>query len=127
MGVADLIQKFQFVVDSNGEKQSVLIDYAVWEELLNLLEDLEDSEEISRLRDAAEESIPWEQAKVEPLSDDKFETLADQLADDFMDYVIPIAPHYPITRLAAKDFTRIIYNRDLSGRYECFVASFISR
>ena len=42
MGVADLIQKFQFVVDSNGEKQAVLIDYAVWEKLLNLLEDLED-------------------------------------------------------------------------------------
>ena len=92
MGVADLIQKFQFVVDSNGEKQSVLIDYAVWEELLNLLEDLEDSEEIGRLRDAAEEFVPWEQAKVEPLSDDKFEALADQLADDFMDYVGPDCP-----------------------------------
>ena len=92
MGVADLIQKFQFVVDSNGEKQSVLIDYAVWEELLNLLEDLEDSEEIGRLRAAAEESIPWEQAKVEPVSDDKFEALADQLADDFMDYVGPDCP-----------------------------------
>ena len=65
MGVADLIQKFQFVVDSNGEKQSVLIDYAVWKELLNLLEDIEDSEEIDRLRAATEESIPWEQAKVE--------------------------------------------------------------
>ena len=65
MGVADLIQKSRFVVDANGEKQSVLIDYAVWEELLNLLEDLEDSEEISRLRGAGEESIPWEQAKVE--------------------------------------------------------------
>ena len=87
MGVADLIQKFQFVVDANGEKQSVLIDYAVWEELLNLLEDLEDSEEIDRLRDAGEESIPWEQAKVELLSDEKFEALADQLADDFMNYV----------------------------------------
>ena len=24
MGVADLMQKFQFVVDSNGEKQAVL-------------------------------------------------------------------------------------------------------
>ena len=70
MGVADLIQKFQFVVDSNGEKQSVLIDYAVWEELLNLLEDLEDSEEIGRLRAAAEESIPWEQAKVEMIANE---------------------------------------------------------
>ncbi|MXX38947.1 MAG: hypothetical protein F4Y91_06370 [Gemmatimonadetes bacterium] len=65
MGVADLIQKSRFVVDSNGEKQAVLLDYAVWEALLNLLEDLEDSEEIDRLRAAAEESIPWEQAKVE--------------------------------------------------------------
>ena len=92
MGVADLIQKFQFVVDSNGEKQAVLLDYAVWEELLNLLEDLEDSEEIGRLRDAAEELVPWEQAKVEPLSDDKFEALADQLADVFMDYVDPDCP-----------------------------------
>lgn len=92
MGVADLMQKFQFVVDSNGEKQAVLLDYAVWEALLNLLEDLEDSEEIGRLRDAAEESIPWEQAKVELLSDDKFEALADQLADDFMDCVDPDCP-----------------------------------
>ena len=65
MGVADLIQKSRFVVDAKGEKQSVLLDYAVWEELLNLLEDLEDSEEIGRLREAAEESIPWDQAKVE--------------------------------------------------------------
>ena len=92
MGVADLIQKSQFVVDSSGKKKAVLLDYAVWEALLNLLEDLEDSEEIGRLRDAAEESIPWEQAKVEPLSDDKFEALADQLADDFMDYVGPDCP-----------------------------------
>ncbi len=65
MGVAELIQKSRFVVDSNGEKQSVLIDYAAWEYLLNLLEDLEDSEEIGHLRAAAEESIPWEQARVE--------------------------------------------------------------
>ena len=54
MGVADLIQKSQFVVDSNGEKKAVLLDYAVWEALLNLLEDIEDSEEIGRLHDAAE-------------------------------------------------------------------------
>ena len=70
MGVADLIQKFQFVVDSNGEKQAVLIDYAVWEKLLNLLEDLEDSEEIGHLRDAAEEFVPWEQAKVEMIANE---------------------------------------------------------
>ncbi len=33
--------------------------------------------------------VRWELTKVEPLSDDKFEALADQLADDFMDYVGP--------------------------------------
>ena len=36
--------------------------------------------------------VPWEQAKVEPLSDNKFEALADQLADDFMDCVDPDCP-----------------------------------
>ena len=92
MGVADLIQKSRFVVDSSGEKIAVLLDYAVWRELLNLLEDLEDSEEIRLLLDAAEEFVPWEQAEVESLSDDKFEALADQLADDFMDYVGPDCP-----------------------------------
>jgi hypothetical protein len=35
------------------------------EELLALLEDLEDAEEIHRLREAKEEAIPWAQAKAE--------------------------------------------------------------
>ena len=72
MGVADRIQKSQFVVDSNGEKQSVLIEF-----------------------------VPWDQVKVEPLSDDKFEALADQLADDFMDCVGPDCPplsEYAVSR-----------------------------
>ena len=72
MGVADRIQKSQFVVDSNSEKQSVLIEF-----------------------------VPWEQVKVESLSDDKFEALADQLADDFMDCVGPDCPplsEYAVSR-----------------------------
>ena len=36
--------------------------------------------------------VPWEQAKAESLSDDKFEALAGQLADDFMDYISPDCP-----------------------------------
>lgn len=59
-------------MDSNGEKQSVLIEF-----------------------------VPWKQVKVEPLSDDKFEALADQLADDFMDYVGPDCPplsEYAVSR-----------------------------
>lgn len=45
--------------------EAVVFDYSVWEELLTLLEDLEDAEEIRRLRESGEESIPWEQAKAE--------------------------------------------------------------
>ena len=50
---------------NSGNKKAVVLDYTVWEELLTLLEDLEDAEEIRRLREAGEEAIPWEQAKAE--------------------------------------------------------------
>ncbi len=55
----------QFVVDANGNKKAVVIDYAAWEELLTLLEDLEDAEEVRRLREMGEEAIPWEEAKAQ--------------------------------------------------------------
>ena len=45
---------------------------AVYEVLLTLLEDLEDIEEIRHLRDADEEVISWEQAKVELQVDRSF-------------------------------------------------------
>lgn len=44
---------------------AVVLDYTVWEELVALIEELEDAEEIRRLREAEEEAIPWEQAKEE--------------------------------------------------------------
>ncbi len=65
MAVTELIQTAQFLVDVDGNKKSVVLDYALWEELLTLLEDLEDAEEIHRLRETGEEAIPWEQAKAE--------------------------------------------------------------
>jgi hypothetical protein len=65
MGVIELLQAAQFLVDANGNKKAVMLDFAVWEELLTLLEDLEDAEEIRRLREAGEEAVPWEQAKAE--------------------------------------------------------------
>lgn len=43
----------------------MVLDYAVWEELLSLLEDSEDADEVRRLREAGEEAIPWEKAKTE--------------------------------------------------------------
>lgn len=65
MSIIELLETIQFVVDAQGNKKAVLFDLAVWEELLTLLEDSEDAAEIRRLREAAEEAIPWEQAKVE--------------------------------------------------------------
>lgn len=65
MGVTELLRATQFLVDIEGNRKAVLLDYAVWEEILTLLEDLEDAEEIRRLREAGEETIPWEQAKTE--------------------------------------------------------------
>ncbi len=65
MSVAEVLQATQFLVDADGKKQAVVIDYSVWEQLVTILEDLEDAEEIRNLRESREEGIPWEQAKEE--------------------------------------------------------------
>lgn len=63
MNATELLQNVQFVLDTDGNKTAVQIDYAAWEELLDLLEDMEDAEEISRSRSSDGETIPWEDAK----------------------------------------------------------------
>ena len=65
MTVTELLQTAQFLVDSSGDKKAVVLDYAIWDDLLTLLEDLEDAEEIRTLREAKEEAVPWELAKAE--------------------------------------------------------------
>ena len=65
MNAIEMLQTAEFVVDAQGKKRAVLLEYKIWEELMTLLEDLEDAEEIRRLREAGEEAIPWEQAKAE--------------------------------------------------------------
>ena len=65
MTVLQRLETAQFVVDADGNKTAVVLDYAVWEQLLTLLEDLEDAEEIRRLRLAGEETVSWEEAKAE--------------------------------------------------------------
>lgn len=65
MNSTELIDKAQFVTDGSGNRTAVLLDYAAWEELLTLIEDMEDAEEISRSRAAGEDPIPWEQAKAD--------------------------------------------------------------
>ncbi len=65
MSIIQLLESAQFVVDANGNRKSVVLDYKLWEELLSLLEDLEDAEEIRRLRESGEAPISWEEAKAE--------------------------------------------------------------
>ena len=66
MQINELIEKAQLVVDSKGKKSAVQLDYATWEELLALLEDIEDLKEIGRAQRSGEEYVPWEQAKGSP-------------------------------------------------------------
>jgi hypothetical protein len=65
VSIHELLQAAQFVVDAEGNKKAVVFDYSLWEELLTLLEDLEDTEEIRQLREDGAETVPWEQAKAE--------------------------------------------------------------
>jgi hypothetical protein len=65
MSALELLEAVQFVVDAEGNRKAVVLDYAVWEEVMALLEDREDSAEMRRLREDREEAIPWEQAKQE--------------------------------------------------------------
>ena len=65
MSTAELLRSVQFLVDTSGNKKAVLLDYSVWEDLLTHMEDLEDAQEIQRLREANEEIITWDQAKIE--------------------------------------------------------------
>ena len=66
MNASELFQKAQFVVDADGKKQSVLIDYAAWETVLTLLTDIQDAEKMIRqLRNAGGKVISWEPVKAE--------------------------------------------------------------
>jgi len=65
MNAKELSQRVQFVVDAEGHKSAVLVSLDDWEQLLTFLEDLEDAEEIRRVREEEEDAILWEQAKVE--------------------------------------------------------------
>jgi hypothetical protein len=47
MTIAELINKVRFVTDADGNRQAILLDLAVWEEILALLEDLEADEALT--------------------------------------------------------------------------------
>jgi hypothetical protein len=65
MSVVELVKQARFVVDADGNRKAVVVDWTVWEELLTLLEDLEDAEEVRHLRELKEPAIEWNIAKQE--------------------------------------------------------------
>ena len=58
MKASELKEKARTVIDSAGEKRAVMLDYAVWSELI---EELEDMEAIDEARESGEEYIPLDQ------------------------------------------------------------------
>jgi uncharacterized protein (DUF433 family) len=64
MSVTELLQAVRFLVDKDGNKTAAVLEYTLWEKLLTLLEDLEDAEEVQRLREAEEEYIAREQTAI---------------------------------------------------------------
>ncbi|GAK52136.1 hypothetical protein U14_03387 [Candidatus Moduliflexus flocculans] len=63
--MVNIAERTQFVVNAKGQKTAVVLDYALWEELMTILEDVEDAEELRQLQAADLEMVPWEQAKRE--------------------------------------------------------------
>lgn len=64
MSVTELLQTAQFLVDNQGKKRTVMLNYEVWEELVALLENLEETEENSlpsqpQGEAASEERFSW--------------------------------------------------------------------
>ncbi len=65
MSLKELLKTTEYVVDADGKKKAVVVNWAAWEELLTMLEDLEDSEEVEQLRKAKQEYVSWQRAKSE--------------------------------------------------------------
>ena len=63
--VYDLIETTEFVVNAEGEKKAMMLDFSTWEDLLNLLEDIDDSAEIESVWASGEKSVSWGTAKAE--------------------------------------------------------------
>lgn len=63
MSVAEKLQEAKFVVDAEGKRAAAIIDYGLYEELVELLENAEDAEEMQRLREENQDALSWEEAK----------------------------------------------------------------
>ncbi len=63
MTIADILNSIKLVIDPDGHQSAVMVDLDVWEQIVTLLEDTEDTEEMKQARSIKEETIPWKTAK----------------------------------------------------------------
>ena len=63
MSVAEKLQEAKFVVDAEGKRAAAIIDYGLYEELVEMLEDAEDEGEMQRLREEGQDTLSWGEAK----------------------------------------------------------------
>jgi hypothetical protein len=77
MSITDLVKSAQFMVDADGTKKAVVLDMAVWEELLILLDDLSDTTEAA----AAYEEYRHDPSTARPWAEVEAELLAEEAQD----------------------------------------------
>lgn len=64
VSLLERLREAKFVVDAEGNRAAAIIDYALWEELLEMLEDVEDEGELQRLREEGQDALSWGEAKM---------------------------------------------------------------
>jgi len=65
MTVAEILKSVNFVVGPKGKESALLVDMAVWEQIVTMLEDAEDADGIKQARSVRKEQVPWNVAKKE--------------------------------------------------------------
>ncbi len=63
MRADELISKAELITDSDGNARAVQIDPRIWRELLDFLEEIEDSAEAERSHIHSERTVSWEEIK----------------------------------------------------------------
>lgn len=63
--IRTIIESAQIVIDSQGNRTAVQLDWQMWEQLQALLEDLEDAAEIEIARQEDDDLFDWAQVVAE--------------------------------------------------------------
>lgn len=69
MSIDEIAKNIQIVTDAEGNPQAVQVQIAQWQNIMELLEDMQDAIELTEARQEKEELIPWEQVKAEYLAE----------------------------------------------------------